>query len=286
MEFVKMLENCGLSAIAIHGRQRNERPNHECRYNELRDISRYCSTPIIANGGSSSIQTFKNIQEFKELTEAKSVMIARSAFTNPSIFCENGLNSMSVEISKFLEKASQFDENYTAAKYVVQRILGSQQEFDPKGKATVNAATLNEICSIWGVTDQRKRIDEQQLPQENQIEIIEKVGGGLITFVLLNDVWMANLSFAPARLKRGVEGASTPKCILHNYCREKLLAEPLYNSTKRREDGRFTAICSVANKKFSSPISQPNIRMAEQVSALVALYGLKSRHKLKGNWED
>ena len=71
------------------------------------------------------------------------------------------------------------------------------QEFDPKGKATVNAATLNEICSIWGVTDQRKRIDEQQLPQENQIEIIEKVGGGLITFVLLNDVWMANLSFAP-----------------------------------------------------------------------------------------
>uniref|UniRef100_A0A915P5Z7 DUS-like FMN-binding domain-containing protein n=1 Tax=Meloidogyne floridensis TaxID=298350 RepID=A0A915P5Z7_9BILA len=174
MEFVKMLENCGLSAIAIHGRQRNERPNHECRYNELRDISRYCSTPIIANGGSSSIQTFKNIQEFKELTEAKSVMIARSAFTNPSIFCENGLNSMSVEISKFLEK-----------------------EFDPKGKATVNAATLNEICLIWGVTDQRKWIDEQQLPQENKIEIIEKVGGGLITFVLLNDVWMANLSFAP-----------------------------------------------------------------------------------------
>jgi len=99
-----MLENCGLSAIAIHGRQRNERPNHECRYNELRDISRYCSTPIIANGGSSDIQTFKNIQEFKELTEAKSVMIARSAFTNPSIFCENGLNSMPVEISKFLEK--------------------------------------------------------------------------------------------------------------------------------------------------------------------------------------
>nr|CAD2130981.1 unnamed protein product [Meloidogyne enterolobii] len=286
MEFVKMLESCGLSAIAIHGRQRNERPNHECRYNELRDISRYCSTPIIANGGSSDIQTFKNIEEFKELTEAKSVMIARSAFTNPSIFCENGLNSMPVEISKFLEKASQFDENYTAAKYVVQRILGSQQEFDPKGKATVNAATLNEICSIWGVIDQRKRISEQQLPQENKIEIIEKVGGGLITFVLLNDVWMANLSFAPARLKRGVEGASTPKCILHNYCREKLLAEPLYNSTKRREDGRFTAICSVANKKFSSPISQPNIRMAEQVSALVALYGLKSRHKLKGNWED
>lgn len=264
MEFVKMLESCGLSAIAVHGRQRNERPNNECRYNELRDVSRYCSIPIIANGGSSDIQTFKNIEEFKERTEAKSVMIARSAFTNPSIFCANGLKSMPVDISNFLEKASQFDENYTAAKYVVQRILGSQQEFDPKGKATVNAATLNEICSIWGVTDERRRINEQQLPQENNFELIEKVGGGLITFTLSGGIWLANLSFAPARLKRGVAGASTPKCILHNYCRENHLSEPLYLSTKRREDGRFTAIVSVAEKRFSSPISQPNIRMAEQ----------------------
>uniref|UniRef100_A0A1I8BUI7 Dus domain-containing protein n=1 Tax=Meloidogyne hapla TaxID=6305 RepID=A0A1I8BUI7_MELHA len=270
MEFVKMLESCGLSAIAVHGRQRNERPNNECRYNELRDVSRYCSIPIIANGGSSDIQTFKNIEEFKERTEAKSVMIARSAFTNPSIFCANGLKSMPVDISNFLEKASQFDENYTAAKYVVQRILGSQQEFDPKGKATVNAATLNEICSIWGVTDERRRINEQQLPQENNFELIEKVGGGLITFTLSGGIWLANLSFAPARLKRGVAGASTPKCILHNYCRENHLSEPLYLSTKRREDGRFTAIVSVAEKRFSSPISQPNIRMAEQGRAAIS----------------
>ncbi|KAF7639484.1 hypothetical protein Mgra_00001161 [Meloidogyne graminicola] len=134
MEFIKMLESCGLSAIAVHGRRRSERPNNDCRYSELNEISRYFSTPIIVNGGSLDIKNFENIKEFKERTEAKSVMIARAAFTNPSIFCKSGLKSMPVEIFNFLEKASLFDENYTAAKYVVQRILGSQQEFDPKGK--------------------------------------------------------------------------------------------------------------------------------------------------------
>ena len=99
-----MLESCGLSAIAVHGRRRNERPNNDCRYNELRDISRCFSIPIIANGGSSDIQNYKNIEEFKERTEAKSVMIARSAFTNPSIFCKNSLMSMPIEISNFLQK--------------------------------------------------------------------------------------------------------------------------------------------------------------------------------------
>ena len=49
-----------------------------------------------------------------------------------------------------MERVCEFDENYTATKYVVQRILGSQQEFDARGRATVEAACIREICRIWG----------------------------------------------------------------------------------------------------------------------------------------
>ena len=39
-------------------------------------------------------------------------------------------------------------------------------------------------------------------------------------------------------------------------------------------------------KIYSSRVSQPNIKMAEQVAALVALIGLNIRDKLPGEWEE
>ena len=104
MDFVRMVERCGVSALAVHGRRRDERPSHDCRVSEIRDVCRALSIPVIANGGSQDIKRHEDIERFREQTGASSVMIARKAFTNPSIFRKEGLLEMDEEIRNFLEK--------------------------------------------------------------------------------------------------------------------------------------------------------------------------------------
>lgn len=38
-------------------------------------------------------------------------------------------------------------------KYVIQRILGSEQAFDQRGRATVQAGSMKEICKAWNKED-------------------------------------------------------------------------------------------------------------------------------------
>jgi tRNA-dihydrouridine synthase 2 len=107
MEFVQMVERCGVSALAVHGRRRDERPAHKCRLEEIREICRaITSIPVIANGGSREIKRYEDIEHFREQTGASSVMVARKAFTNPSIFRQEGMLGMDEEIQNFLAKVT------------------------------------------------------------------------------------------------------------------------------------------------------------------------------------
>lgn len=142
---MKLIESTGVTAFGVHGRQRDERPNHPNRITEIADVVRQVNIPVIAklvsfsfifhnnglvfSGNSNVINEYSDIEAFRQETGASSVMIGRKALSNPSIFRKEGLFSMEEEIHNFLDKACYFDEPYTQTKYVVQRILGSQQEF-------------------------------------------------------------------------------------------------------------------------------------------------------------
>lgn len=43
-----MAEKCGVSAIGVHGRRRDERPKHANRIEEIREVVRAASVPIVA----------------------------------------------------------------------------------------------------------------------------------------------------------------------------------------------------------------------------------------------
>jgi tRNA-dihydrouridine synthase 2 len=48
LEFAQMLEKTGISAIGIHGRRKDERPNDTNRFEEIREVARELSIPVIA----------------------------------------------------------------------------------------------------------------------------------------------------------------------------------------------------------------------------------------------
>lgn len=75
-----------LSAIAVHGRTRNERSRHTVHTDYIRKISEELEIPVIANGGSNEILNYPDLNRFKEQCNACSVMVARAAEWNCSIF--------------------------------------------------------------------------------------------------------------------------------------------------------------------------------------------------------
>ena len=77
-----------ISAIAVHGRTRSERPQHEVHVDFIKEIARSLSIPVIANGGSKEIKEFCDLETFRKQCGTSSVMVARAAEWNCSIFKE------------------------------------------------------------------------------------------------------------------------------------------------------------------------------------------------------
>lgn len=91
VNLVKRIEKTGIAAIAVHGRKKEERPQHPVHCDVIKAISEAVSIPVIANGGSHDfIKEYADIETFQKATAASSVMIARAAMWNPSIFRKEG----------------------------------------------------------------------------------------------------------------------------------------------------------------------------------------------------
>ena len=78
-----LAENCGIAAIAIHGRTRAELFRGSAEYDTIRDVKSAVRIPVIANG---DITTPQQAREVLDYTGADAVMIGRGAQGSPWIF--------------------------------------------------------------------------------------------------------------------------------------------------------------------------------------------------------
>lgn len=143
-ELVDKLVSTGISAIGIHGRTVNERPQDENRNLSLRKISERLNIPVIANGGSKDIEKYSDIIKFKNTTGCSSVMVARAAEWNCSIFRKEGLLPMDDVVKAYLKYAVDFNNPPANTKYCIQNIIRELQE-TPMGKIFLAAQTLEQI---------------------------------------------------------------------------------------------------------------------------------------------
>lgn len=80
--FVKRLQECGVKAIAVHGRTRSEFFSSRVHYDIIKDIKKNVSIPVIANGEIDD----KNFLDVLDETGADAVMIGQHALGYPRIF--------------------------------------------------------------------------------------------------------------------------------------------------------------------------------------------------------
>ena len=85
VEFAKMLEKSGASAIAVHGRLMTQGYSGKADYEQIANVKNAVSIPVIANGDIVDKESFERI---KKETGADAFMIGRASVGNPHIFAE------------------------------------------------------------------------------------------------------------------------------------------------------------------------------------------------------
>ncbi len=85
LEVARIAEACGIQALTIHGRTREEKYLGHAEYETIREVKRAIDIPVIANGDIDSAEKAKMVMDF---TAADAIMIGRSAQQRPWIFRE------------------------------------------------------------------------------------------------------------------------------------------------------------------------------------------------------
>jgi tRNA-dihydrouridine synthase B len=85
VEVAKTLEDCGMRAIAVHGRTRAQGYGGEADWETIDAVARAVGVPVIGNG---DIATGEDLAKRKRETAVSGVMIGRAAMQNPWVFRE------------------------------------------------------------------------------------------------------------------------------------------------------------------------------------------------------
>lgn len=82
-EIAKIAESCGVAAVAVHGRTREQYYSGKADWNIIRQVKEAVKIPVIGNGDVFSPQDAKRLVEE---TGCDGIMVARGAKGNPWIF--------------------------------------------------------------------------------------------------------------------------------------------------------------------------------------------------------
>lgn len=83
IEIAQIAQKCGIKAVTIHGRTREELFKGSAEFESIKKVKQYITIPVIANGDITSPEKAKDIFQY---TKADAIMIGRAAQGKPWIF--------------------------------------------------------------------------------------------------------------------------------------------------------------------------------------------------------
>lgn len=83
LDIAKIAEECGVTAITIHGRTREQYYSGKADWDIIKTLKDNLSIPVIGNG---DVCTIEDAIKMKEMTDCDAIMIGRGAQGNPWIF--------------------------------------------------------------------------------------------------------------------------------------------------------------------------------------------------------
>ncbi|XP_058850083.1 tRNA-dihydrouridine(20) synthase [NAD(P)+]-like [Acipenser ruthenus] len=239
IRLVQRVERTGVAAIAVHGRRKEERPQHPVHCDVIKAVAEAVSITVIANGGSQDcIKVHSDIEAFRAATGASSVMLARAAMWNPSIFRRDGplpLEQVIGEYIRYMSLSQLSATNHTFnTKYCLCQRLREKLE-SPPGKKLHSAQSHREICEAFdsvvyykettAMLEARSAAEARRHHTDDQFED--------------TDVTTMTVRFD----RRDYPPQITPKMFLLEWSQSEQLPQPVYETMSRfdlRKD-RLTA---------------------------------------------
>lgn len=83
LEIAQIAEQCGIAALTVHGRTREDKFLGDAEYETIRQVKAQVGIPVIANG---DIDSAKKAQMVMDFTAADAIMVGRTAQQRPWIF--------------------------------------------------------------------------------------------------------------------------------------------------------------------------------------------------------
>lgn len=124
VEFAKMCERAGASAITIHGRTAKQMYSGEVDLEAIKKVKESVKIPVIGNGDVKDKESYLRMKEY---TGVDGVMIGRAAMGNPKIFSKiKGINcpySQYEIIEKHINLLRKFYPDRFVAKHMRKHIL-------------------------------------------------------------------------------------------------------------------------------------------------------------------
>uniref|UniRef100_A0A8B9TPI2 Dihydrouridine synthase 2 n=1 Tax=Anas platyrhynchos TaxID=8839 RepID=A0A8B9TPI2_ANAPL len=267
VNLVKRIEKTGIAAIAVHGRKKEERPQHPVHCDVIKAISEAVSIPVIANGGSHDfIKEYMDIETFRKATDASSVMIARAAMWNPSIFRKEGPFPLKEVMQDYIKYAVRYDNHYTNTKYCLCQMLREQLETTQGKKLHCCTVHTGNLVSIEAF--------EMADFYEETTAIFEAKKTSLETKIQDEDDQIEDpdvIKMAVRFDKREYPPQITPKMYLLEWCRKEKHPQPVYETVQRPLDRLFCSVVTVADQKYRSTLWDKSKKLAEQAAAIVCL---------------
>lgn len=156
IQFAKMCERAGASAITVHGRLASQGYSGNVDYELLKQIKNSVSIPVFVNG---DIKTFDDKVKVLNFTGADGVMIGRASLGEPEKFFEM-LTGKKKEVDKLEQIKFHYSEllKFFQEKYVV-KFMRSHLAFYLSGKYK-NSKALVELLKIENISEIFEKLDK------------------------------------------------------------------------------------------------------------------------------
>ncbi|KAM8891919.1 tRNA-dihydrouridine(20) synthase [NAD(P)+]-like isoform 1-T1 [Spinachia spinachia] len=263
VSLVRRIERTGVSAVAVHGRLKEERPRHPLHLDYIQAAAGAVSIPVIANGGSLDlVKTNKDIEDFRRTSGASSVMLARAAMWNASVFRAGGPLPLETVMEDYLKHAIRYNNHAFNTKYCLCQMLRDKVE-SPLGRRVQAAQTSGEISEALGLQEFYQQIQDQLQARRDAASS----GGPAEGLVMEGDVTTMVVRFE----RREYPPHITPKMFLLEWSRKEKLPQPLYETVQRSQDRSFQSVVTVEGKRYRSTLWEKSKKFAEQAAAVVFL---------------
>ena len=119
VDFAKMCESAGASAITVHGRTREQGYAGTSDWETIAQVKQTVGIPVIANGDVVDLKSYKQILD---VTGCDAVMIGRGSLGNPSIFSEILGNSPIMSKYEFVCEHVRLLQQYYPDTFIVKHM--------------------------------------------------------------------------------------------------------------------------------------------------------------------